>query len=345
MKAAVLIKQNHDLVISKLNYSKPIGYQVLVDIKSSGICGAQLNEIQGIKGADKHLPHLMGHEGSGIVIDIGGLVTKLKIGDNVVMHWRKSKGGEGPFPKYENEHGQAVGGGFVTTFASRALIAENRLTKIDKDIPFDVACLFGCGISTGYGIIFNELKPKVGSTLAVIGCGGVGLNVIHAASILKLEKIFALDRHANLKSDLCLSMGANEFLKLDSVNSLPAILLSLSKTGIDYIVDTTGNTDIMSHAFDCISKNGTLMLVGQPRFDTKLTLNSALDLFTGKKIIISEGGGFDPDIDIIKLAELYRNNPASMRNIITHTFNLDNINEAINTCKLGQCGRVLIDMT
>lgn len=321
-----------------------MGHQVLVRIHTSGVCGAQLNEILGIKGPDPYLPHLMGHEGSGVVEAVGELVKKVVPGDRVVLHWRKGSGGEGPFPRYETLDGEAVGGGFVTTFANMALIAENRVTRIDADIPFDIACLFGCGISTGYGIVNNELRLKPGAALAVIGCGGVGLNVVQAAQLVSVAQIVAVDRHSGPKEALARKMGATDYLKLESPDALHSSLRALRTSGFDAVVDTTGDTRLMEEGFKALTKNGTLMLVGQPRADSTLTISPALDLFTGKKLIVSEGGGFDPDKDMPKLQELYRKNPTTMSQVITHSYPLGEINDAITSLKTGLCGRILITM-
>lgn len=344
IKAAILTRQNEPLVIQCLRKPKPVGHQVLVRIHASGICGAQLNEILGTKGPDSFLPHLMGHEGSGIVEAIGELVKKVAPGARVVLHWRKGSGGEGPFPRYETSEGTSVGGGHVTTFANMALVSENRVTQIDPDIPFDIACLFGCGISTGYGIIFNELKLKAGASLVVLGCGGVGLNVIQAAKLANASHVVAVDRHSGAKEDLARKMGATRYVRIESPDALNSELRALGKGDFDAVVDTTGDTRLMEEGFKALNKNGTLMLVGQPRLESKLTLSPALELFTGKRLLVSEGGGFNPDQDMPKLQVLYRENPASMRNVITHTYPLDGVNEAIATLKAGASGRVLLQI-
>jgi len=286
----------------------------------------------------------MGHEGSGIVEAIGELVKKVSPGDRVVLHWRKGSGGEGPFPRYETSDGNFVGGGHVTTFANMALISENRVTQIDPDIPFDIACLFGCGISTGYGIIFNELKLKAGTSLAVIGCGGVGLNVIQAAKLAHASHVVAVDRHSGAKEDLARKMGSTQYLRIESPDALNSELRALCKGGFDAVVDTTGDTRLMEEGFKALNKNGTLMLVGQPRLESKLTFSPALELFTGKKLLVSEGGGFMPDQDMPKLQDLYRQNPNAMQQVITHSYKLDQVNDAISTLQSGSCGRILIEM-
>ena len=344
MKAAVLVQQNEPLLVKEFDVHEPTGHQVLVRISVSGICGAQINEIRGVKGPDAFLPHLLGHEGSGVVENIGDRVTKVAPGDRVVLHWREGAGGAGPFPRYRSADGYSAGGGYVTSLASRALIAENRVTKIDSSIPFDVAALFGCGISTGYGIVQNELKLERGATLAVIGSGGVGLNVIRAASLAGASAVVAVDRVSGTKEALTRALGASDYVRLQSPELLPSVLQERCARGFDAIVETTGDVRLMQEAFKALAKSGTLMLVGQPRARTKLVIEPALDLFTGKRLRVSEGGQFQPDRDMAKLQALYRQDQTAMRNIITHTYKLREINEAIATVESGLCGRVLIDM-
>lgn len=344
MIAAVLTEQNRPLKMQCFKTPKPVGFQVLVRIHSCGLCGAQLNEILGVKGPDPFLPHLMGHEGSGVVEAIGERVQKVMKGDRVVLHWRKGAGGEGPFPHYETPTGESIGGGHITTFADHALIAENRVTRIDDDIPFDIACMFGCGISTGYGIVLNELRLRHGSNIAVLGCGGVGLNVIQGAVMAGAAQILAVDRHGGLKESLARKMGANQFLQIDSISSLQVGLIEKNPKGFDAIVDTTGQTELMECGYKGLNKNGVLMLVGQPRIGTVLRIDPALELFTGKRILVSEGGGFDPARDMPKLQALYRQDPDRMQSVITHSYPLAMINDAFDTLKTGLCGRILLSI-
>ncbi len=345
MKAAVLVQQNAPILVKDFDTPEPVGHQVLVRIAASGICGAQINEIRGVKGPDVFLPHLLGHEGSGTVESVGDLVTKVAPGDRVVLHWRRGAGGAGPFPRYRSADGYSAGGGHVTSLANRALIAENRLTKIDGSIPFAVAALFGCGIPTGYGIVQNELKLEPGATLAVIGSGGVGLNVIRAAALAGASAVVAVDRVTGTKEALTRAMGATEYLRVQAPELLPSLLRDRCVGGFDAIVETTGDVRLMHGAFKALAKRGTLMLVGQPRAGAKLVLDPALDLFTGKRVCVSEGGSFDPDKDMATLQELYRRDPAPMQSLITHTYALNEINQAITTVESGLCGRVVVDLT
>ena len=183
-KAAILTELNKPLVIDELDIPVLDVGQVLVKVHASGICGAQIGEISGAKGLDKWLPHLLGHEGGAEVLETGLGVTQVKPGDHVVMHWRKGQGIEAKPPRYKwgwMPPNGSVGGGWVTTFNEMAVVSENRLTPIPKDISFDVAALMGCAVTTALGMVNNEAKIMIGESVAVAGAGGVGLNVIQAA--------------------------------------------------------------------------------------------------------------------------------------------------------------------
>ena len=173
MKAAILIESKKPLVVSNIELPSSLTYgQVLVKIFYSGICGAQLNEIEALKGPDKFLPHLLGHEGSGIVEKIGEGVSTVKVGDHVVLHWRPSSGLQSATPKYD-WNGKTVNAGWVTTFNEKAIVSENRLTTIPKHVNLKTAALFGCAITSGFGAVNNDAKVKIGQSVLIYGMGGM----------------------------------------------------------------------------------------------------------------------------------------------------------------------------
>ena len=161
-KAAVLFESKQPLEVVEIDIPEKLEYgQVLVKVKYSGICGAQINEIDAVKGEDKFLPHLLGHEGSGIVEKVGKGVTTVKIGDHVVMHWKPSRGIQSNTPKYLFNN-KIINAGWVTTFNEKAIISENRLTKIPNDFDMRLAPLFGCAITTAFGVVNNDARIKIG---------------------------------------------------------------------------------------------------------------------------------------------------------------------------------------
>ena len=169
MKAAILTNNKKPLVIAELEMPKTLEFgQVLVKVYYSGLCGAQLNEIDGAKGEDKFLPHLLGHEGSGLVLDIGPGVKTVSKGDHVVLHWRQGSGIQSPTPKYKWGD-KVVNAGWVTTFNNQAIVSENRLTKIPKDFDLRIALLFGCAITTAMGVVNNDAQIKIGQSLIIFG--------------------------------------------------------------------------------------------------------------------------------------------------------------------------------
>src|SRR5262249_22511582 len=146
---------------------------VLVKIYASGICGSQLGEIDGAKGPDNFLPHLLGHEGSGTVISVGPGVRHVREGQKVVLHWRKSLGIEAQLPAYTWKD-RNVNAGWVTTFNEYSIVSENRLTPIPDDSDMEIAALFGCAVTTGFGAVTNNARLKIGESVVIFGAGGIG---------------------------------------------------------------------------------------------------------------------------------------------------------------------------
>ena len=193
MKAAILEESKKPLTVGEVELPSELQFgQVLVKLQYSGICGAQINEIDAVKGPDKFLPHLLGHEGSGVVQKTGLGVSTVKEGDHVVLHWRPSSGIQSPTAKY-TWNGKTVNAGWVTTFNQQAVISENRLTVIPKDFDIRVAPLFGCAVTTAFGVVNNDARVKVGQSVVVFGIGGVGLNIAQAASMVSANPIVGID--------------------------------------------------------------------------------------------------------------------------------------------------------
>lgn len=336
MKAAYLEKQNQPLIIDDLKLPNLNWGQVLVKVKYSGICGRQIQEINGSKGEDKFLPHLMGHEGGGVVLKVGEGVNHVKVNDNVVMHWRPGFGIDSNFPKYENFDGLSIGGGLVTTFNEEAVVSGNRITKIDNSIPLEFAALLGCSTSTALGIIINEAQVRPGNSLLIIGSGGVGLNLVQVAKMINAYPIITVDNNIN-KLKYSKKIGASHTINTREIELEDGIksILGNSST-IDFAVDTTGSTNLISTAYDIIGKNGQLILVGQPKINEDLVLKNVSKNFLGKKIFDSQGGLFHPHLDIPKLSILLKNNVLDLSGIITDTFDFMDVNLAINKLIKGE---------
>lgn len=332
MKAAVLVELNSDLKVANVELTPLKVGQVLVKVLVSGICGSQLHEIAGNKGNGNFLPHLMGHEGCGIVQEIGEGVTNVKVGDKVVMHWRKGSGIESPFPSYIYEN-KTISSGKVTTLSEYSIVSENRLTKVPQETPPEFCAILGCAMSTALGIIDNEVDLKFGESVAIIGCGGVGLNLIQAAAMKSACPIIAVDNNEN-KKEMCIQVGANYFYSNASE----------IKQKVDVVIDTTGIPAVINQGISLLSNNGRMILVGQPKPAQSIEMSNALNLFNGngQNIKATQGGKTDPHEDIPRYVKLHKQGLLNVEKLITHTFTLDQINEAFDLLKSGNAGRIMI---
>lgn len=333
IKAAILENLNSPLVIRELELTDLKIGQVLVKVIVSGICGSQLHEISGDKGNGNFLPHLMGHEGCGIVEEIGPGVTKVKPGDKVVMHWRPGQGIDAEFPKY-NLNGKDFSSGKVNTLTEKAIVSENRITVVPPDTNAEFAALLGCSLTTALGLIDYESNLRFGERVAVVGCGGVGLNVLTAARLRGAGEIHAVDT-ASVKNELCLEHGATYFHA--NVAELPS--------GIDLVIDTTGTPEVISEIFLKLSNRGRILLLGQPAPGESLVFPEALRLFNGSGLSIraSQGGSTVPQEDIPRYLDLFKLKLLAIDKLITHRFPLIDVNLAFETLKSGTAGRILIN--
>ena len=334
MKAAVLEELNQPLALRDVELTPLSVGQVLVRILVSGICGSQIHEIKGFKGNGKFLPHLMGHEGCGIVEEIGPGVSTVQVGDKVVMHWRPGSGIEANFPTYRL-NGKPFSSGKVTTLSEKAIVSENRLTTVPSDTNPELAALLGCSLTTALGIIDNQSQLKFGEVVAILGCGGVGLNLITASLLKGAATVYAIDSFPG-KEALVLSQGASHFLK--STSELPE--------KIDLIIDTTGNPKVISDAFGHLSNLGRMILVGQPSPGLELVIPNAIQLFngTGQYIRATQGGETVPQIDIPRYIRLFKSRNLELDELITHRFRLSEVNNAFEKLIAGGAGRIMISM-
>ena len=224
-KAAILTELNTPLAVEEIELPALDYGQVLVRIHRSGICGAQIGEIAGTKGPDRFLPHLLGHEAGGVVVEIGPGVSHLSAGDHVCLHWRKGAGIQARPAQYQWK-GRTVNSGWVTTFSEYSIVSENRATPVGKSIPFEIAALMGCAVTTGLGLINNDAKLKIGQSIAVLGCGGVGLNVIQGAALSAAYPIIGIDLYKS-KLIQAKTFGATHVL------SNIEILKEIAPNGVD----------------------------------------------------------------------------------------------------------------
>lgn len=343
MKAAILVSQNKPLVIDHVELPRELAYgQVLVKVSYSGICGSQIGEINGVKGEDQYLPHLLGHEGSGVVLEIGPGVQCVKPDDHVVLHWRKGNGIDAAPPVYLWK-GKLLNAGFVTTFNEYAIVSENRITPIPKEFDLKIATLFGCAITTGLGVINNNAHLKIGESIVIFGAGGIGLNVVQGAAMTSAYPIIAVDIYDN-KLKMAKMFGATYLINSRKKDVKDEILKIVSSDGADVTVDNTGNVEVIQLAYELTQPRGRTILVGVPKKGANTSLYT-LPLHFGKIITGSHGGESNPSIDIPKYICLYQAGKLKLNELITDTFTLDEINKAIDLMRKGQiAGRCLIEM-
>ena len=336
MLSAILCTQGEDLVLDQIQVPDRLEYgQVLVRIAYSGICGSQVGEIDGVKGKDAYLPHLLGHEGGGRVEKVGPGVRTVEEGDHVVLHWRPGEGIEAPLPQYQWGD-KTVNAGWVTTFNELSVVSENRISKIPKHVPLDLAALFGCAVTTGLGVVCRDAKLGIGESLVVVGAGGVGLNVIQGASLVSAYPIVALDIFPE-KLELAKKMGATHVLDSRSPDIAEQVKAIVGSKGADCVVDNTGRIPLMEMAYELTHPKGRTVLVGVTRHDEKPSFYS-LPLHFGKRLIGSHGGDARPQEDIPRYLRMHELGKLQLEPLITHRMHLTEVNEALDLLRQGKVG-------
>lgn len=344
MIAAVLTKLNAPLELMKLQHAYVshdrfcANGQVLLRMICSGICGSQLQEIQGNKGNERFLPHTLGHEGCGIVQQVGPGVNSQLIGKRVVAHWRTGSGPEAVIPaSYEAASGMRVGGGHVTTLAESVVVSANRVTPVPDDTPDELCTLLGCSLSTALGTVEQEAKLKFGESCLIVGCGGVGLNLIMAARLAGAWPIVAMDITDD-KALAVLPLGAQRYVNAKNE--------TIRGDRFDVIIDTTGSVEAIESTMGLLSDNGRYVLIGQTKPNQDFRVLNAVQHFhgIGSRIIWTQGGGFRPSLDIPRYTALWRGGYLNLSGIISHRIGLSEVNRGIDLVKAGQAGRILVMM-
>jgi S-(hydroxymethyl)glutathione dehydrogenase/alcohol dehydrogenase len=341
--AAVLVKIGKPLQLMELEIPELKPGQVLVKIIYSGICRSQLNEIDGIKGQDPYLPHTLGHEGSGFILTTGEGVGKVRPGEPVVISWIKGSGADIPSTVYNSMLGP-VNSGAISTFMQYAVVSENRVTPIDPQMPLKEAALLGCAIPTGAGVIFNTCKVKPRESVAIFGCGGIGLSALLAAKYVDASPIIAIDID-NKKLQQSREYGATFTINSIKEDVLRQIYTFTDGIGVNYAIEASGINSVMETAFKCVKNNGGLcVLVGNVRADSNIKIDP-YDLINGKVLLGTWGGETNPDRDI----PMYVDNILKKRFIIPESiykqYSLKDINNGINDFRDGLVIRPIIMMS
>lgn len=341
-KAAILVEHNRPLRITdNIDMPEPDFGQVLVRIRYTGICGSQIMEIKGCRGHDPWLPHMLGHEASGTVMETGPGVTQVKSGDEVVLSWIKGPGLDVPGARYKHD-GKVINAGPVTTFSQYTIVSENRCTKITKEIPPDVSALLGCAVLTGFGAVTNFLNYSRGRSIAIFGLGGIGLSGLMAARYHNLEPIIAVDVIQD-KLILAEELGATHLVDASQQDVVENIR-KLTKGGVSFSFEASGKTDVIETSFKSVHMEGGIcVFAGHPPFNERISLDP-FDLICGKKIFGTWGGESRPERDIPFLIDLYVQGRLPLERLISRTYCLDDINLAITDMQGGSSGRILVKM-
>ena len=331
--AAVLKGLSRPLEIMELEISPLDCGQVLVEFEYSGVCRSQLMEVSGARGEDKWIPHLLGHEGVGVVLDIGPGVKHAKIGDTVVVGWLETRGIDAQPASYLNKKtGEKINSGKAVTFATKAIVSENRVFSKPKSISNKEAVLLGCALPTGAGMVLNETSPNSKDKILIIGLGGIGLSVLITLLMKGLSNISILEPNKS-KLDLAKSLGVKGFLaeKRDDFDS---------RNQFDLCYESSGRTSGIETGFDLINNAGTLVFASHPPTGEFINLDPH-ELIQGKKIIGSWGGGGQPEETARKIEKLDNHN--YLGKLLGREYSLFEINDALNDLKSGKSLRPIIN--
>lgn len=357
MKAAVCRAFGKPLVIEEIAIAKPGPGEVLVDVKACAICHSDISYAEGAWGGD--LPAVYGHEAAGIVRETGQGVTGVKPGDHVVVTLIRSCGHchycsqgslvmcEEVFPlDRKSPLTGASGEPYVQAmrsgaFAEQVLVHESQMAPIPKDIPFASASLLACGVITGYGAVANTARVTPGQHVAVIGCGGVGLNSIQGAAIAGATTIIAIDL-SDEKLDAARRFGATHAINSKTENAAEKVKSLTSGRGADVVFVTVGVKTAFDRAFDYITKNGSVVVVGMPATGVFAEYDPGTLAAWNQKILGSKMGEARIARDIPALVELYRTGRLKLDELITARYPLEQINEAIAAVNEGKALRNVI---
>jgi S-(hydroxymethyl)glutathione dehydrogenase/alcohol dehydrogenase len=304
-------------------------------------------------------PTVLGHEGSGVVAEIGSAVTRVKVGDHVVLTWMPpcrscfwclagqpmlcntgmAESLSGPYASVGGT--KLIRGLGTATFGQETLVTERQLVPVDHEAPLEMAALVGCALSTGVGAVWHTAGVEPGSTVAVVGCGGVGLSVIQGARLAGASVIVAVD-HLGAKLAAARSVGATDTVNSSEENAVAAIQALTGGRGVDYAFEVVGRAPTIRLAFEAARRGGTAVLVGAGAPSEQVTFN-AFELFVGAKTLVGcVYGSTDPDRDFPSLVDLVTRGSIDGETMVSRRIALDDINEAFRAMEAGEVVRSVI---
>jgi S-(hydroxymethyl)glutathione dehydrogenase/alcohol dehydrogenase len=364
-RAAVAWEAGKPLQIEDVNVAGPKAGEVLVQIVATGVCHTDAYTLSG-KDPEGIFPSILGHEGAGIVQEVGEGVTSLKPGDHVIPLYTaecrqckfclsgktnlcqavRATQGQGLMPDSTSRF--SLNGKLLhhymgtSTFSEYTVVPEISLAKVSKEAPLDKICLLGCGVTTGIGAVLNTAKVEPGSTVAVFGLGGIGLSVIQGAVMAKAERIIAIDTNP-AKETLARQFGATDFINpKDYNNSIQEVIVELTDGGVDYSFECIGNVNVMRSALECCHKGwGESIIIGVAGAGEEISTRP-FQLVTGRVWKGSAFGGVKGRTELPGYVDRYMNGEIKIDEFVTHTMGLDEINTAFDLLHEGKSIRSVI---
>ncbi len=340
--AAVLVDLLRNLEIWEIDTRPPKGGEVVVELAFSGVCRSQSMEVQGFRGDDSWLPHLLGHEGSGTVVAVGPCVSRFELGQEVILGWLPSVGIESSPPEFVSQ-GRIVHGGRVTTFSEFTIVSENRVYAKPVGLPSDQSVLFGCALLTGTGMVLNESAIKTSDSVMVLGLGGVGMAAVIGALSLHPSQIVVADPSEE-KRRLALDFGASTALDPTDPGFLEAVR-DLTGGGVDICYEAAGQVATIELGFEATKpKSGTLVFASHPPSGERISIDPHA-LISGRSIRGSWGGGSKPDQDIPRIWDAVQELKIDLGRLISNRYALEDVNLALRDLESGSVMRPLLDMS
>jgi S-(hydroxymethyl)glutathione dehydrogenase/alcohol dehydrogenase len=363
-RAAVAFAAGEPLSIETVQLAGPQAGEVLVEIMATGICHT---DAYTLSGADPEglFPSIMGHEGAGIVREVGAGVSSVAPGDHVIPLYTpecrqckfclsgktnlcgaiRETQGQGVMPDGTSRfslNGEPLYHYMGTsTFSNFTVMPEIAVAKIRPDAPFDKVCYIGCGVTTGLGAVMNTAKVEPGANVAVFGLGGIGLNVIQGARIVGADRIIGVDLN-NDKRALAEQFGMTDFINPAEVDDVVAAIVDMTDGGVDYSFECIGNTDVMRQALECCHKGwGESVIVGVAAAGKEIATRP-FQLVTGRVWKGTAFGGAKGRTEVPKIVDWYMQGKINIDDLITHTFSLEDINQGFDLMHEGKSIRSVV---
>ncbi len=364
-RAAVAIQAGKPLLVTEVDIQGPQFGEVLVEIKATGICHTDAFTLSG-DDPEGLFPAILGHEGAGVVVEVGAGVTSLQVGDHVIPLYTpecrqcsyctsgktnlcqaiRSTQGRGLMPDASSRftlNGEKVFHYMGTsTFANHTVVPEIALAKVRKDAPFEQICYIGCGVTTGIGAVFNTAKVQPGDNVVIFGLGGIGLNVVQGARIAGADKIVGVDINP-ARRELAESFGMTHFVNPKEVEGdLVPYLVNLTGGGADYSFECIGNVDVMRQALECCHKGwGESIVIGVAGAGQEISTRP-FQLVTGRVWKGSAFGGVKGRTQVPQIVDWYMEGKIQIDPLITHTMGLDDINKGFDLMHEGKSIRSVV---